>query len=79
MDEKLEVEAKIKALLEARGEFYKLFDENSVKFGQTDVFDFDSCGDLKFKEAYAKFYDYDYAIRKLLPYLYKAYGVKFNV
>ena len=73
------VKENIKNLLENRAEFYALFDEKIPKLGDTDVFDFKNAKQVDIKEIYQKFYKYDYAIRKLLPYLYEAYGVKFNV
>ena len=77
MTDKEKVEQNIKELLEARAKFFEFLDERVPKVEGTDVFDFAAHPELK--EAYAKFYGYDYAIRKLLPYLYKAYEVKFNV
>ncbi|MDA3056167.1 MULTISPECIES: CmeU family protein [unclassified Campylobacter] len=73
------VKENIEKLLDNRAEFYALFDEKIPKFGDTDVFDFKNAKDCDIKEIYEKFHKYDYAIRKLLPYLYEAYGVKFNV
>ena len=75
--DKEKVEQNIKELLEARVKFFEYLDMQVPKVEGTDVFDFSSKPELK--EAYAKFYGYDYAIRKLLLYLYKAYGVSFNV
>lgn len=73
------VKENIEKLLDSRAEFYALFDEKIPKFADTDVFDFANAKTADMKEIYNKFYKYDYAIRKLLPYLYEAYGVKFNV
>lgn len=73
------VKENIQKLLDNRAEFYALFDEKIPKINGTDVFDFKNAKDCDIKEIYQKFYKYDYAIRKLLPYLYEAYGVKFNV
>lgn len=78
-DDKKIVEENIKNLLKNRDEIFQFLDENSEKIGDTDVFDFTKCKELDFKQTYAKFYAYDYAIRKLLPYLYKSYEVKFDV
>lgn len=79
MQDKENVTNGIKTLLDARGEIFKFLDENSVKIGNTDTFDFEKSKDLDFKDMYSKIYAYDYAIRRLLPYLYKAYEVKFDV
>ena len=49
------------------------------KIAGTDVFDFERAGAASLKEVYAKFYGYDYAARKLLPYLYRTYGLDFDV
>ena len=73
------VEKNIKELLNARAEFFKFLDERVPKIAGTDVFDFERAGAASLKEVYAKFYGYDYAARKLLPYLYRAYGVNFDV
>ena len=73
------VEKNIKELLGARAEFFKFLDERVPKIADTDVFDFERAGEASLKEVYAKFYGYDYAARKLLPYLYRAYGVNFDV
>ncbi len=77
--EKQEVEKNIKELLAARAEFFKFLDERVPKIAGTDVFDFERAGAASLKEIYAKFYGYDYAARKLLPYLYRAYGLDFDV
>ena len=73
------VEKNIKELLGARAEFFKFLDERVPKIADTDVFDFERADTTSLKEVYAKFYGYDYAARKLLPYLYRAYGVNFDV
>jgi chain length determinant protein len=77
--EKQEVEKNIKELLAARAEFFKFLDERVPKIADTDVFDFERAGEASLKEIYAKFYGYDYAARKLLPYLYRIYGLNFDV
>ncbi len=77
--EKQEVEKNIKELLAARAEFFKFLDERMPKIAGTDVFDFERAGAASLKEVYAKFYGYDYAARKLLPYLYRTYGLDFDV
>lgn len=65
----------LNALFAARAEFYAYFDENVGKIGDTDVFDFNTAKSGDFKDFYAHFYKFDYAIRKLLPSLYKAYEI----
>lgn len=77
--EKQEVEKNIKELLAARAAFFKFLDERVPKIAGTDVFDFERAGAASLKEVYAKFYGYDYAARKLLPYLYRTYGLDFDV
>lgn len=77
--EKEEVKSKIEAILKARGEFFAELDKQVPKINGTDVFDFSKCENANLKDIYAKFYAYDYSVRKLLPNVYDAYGVKFNV
>ena len=72
------VKAKIEAILKARSDFFAELDRQVPKKNGTDVFDFDKA-DTNLKEIYAKFYAYDYSLRKLLPDVYEAFGVKFNV
>lgn len=79
MEETKYISEKIETLLKARAEFFELLDSLVPKIKNTDVFDFDACEDKNLKEIYAKFYSYDYAIRKILPDVYKKFGVKFNV
>ncbi|CZE47378.1 CmeU family protein [Campylobacter geochelonis] len=78
-EKRAQIEQEIRNLLAARDEFFKFLDANVPKKANTDVFDFDKCKDKSLKEAYAKFYAYDYATRKLLPHIYSAYDLKFNV
>lgn len=73
------IKTQIQSMLKAREEFFKVLDENVPKKGNTDVFDFDGAKDKSLKDLYRKFYDYDYAIRKLLPKVYEKFGVSFNV
>lgn len=79
IEQKELVEKNIKELLSARAEFFKFLDAKVPKIASTDVFDFERADTASLKEVYAKFYGYDYAARKLLPYLYRAYGVNFDV
>ena len=79
MQESNVVKEKIEKILAARSEFFALLDERVPKVGATDVFDFSKAQEANLKEIYAKFYAYDYAVRKLLPDVYDAFGVKFNV
>ena len=72
------VKAKIEAILKARSDFFAELDRQVPNKNGTDVFDFDKA-DTNLKEIYAKFYAYDYGLRKLLPDVYEAFGVKFNV
>ena len=41
------------------------------------VYDFKD--DEKIKKLYEKFFAFDYKVRKILPFIYKAYGVKPDV
>lgn len=71
----------LNALFKARAEFYSFFDAHIPKIAHTDVFDFDKLKVLNtdnlahLERIYTLFYHYDYAIRKLLPKLYKAYEI----
>lgn len=73
-DDKKEVIKKIKELFHSRDEFFAHLDSKVSNIPNTDILDFKDNDELK--EIYAKFYSYDYAIRKLLPYVYKAYDIK---
>ncbi|WP_311337226.1 CmeU family protein [Campylobacter ureolyticus] len=73
-EEKKEVVKKLRELFSSRDEFFSYLDSKVSKIPNTDVLDFRD--DKELKEIYAKFYSYDYSIRKLLPYLYKAYEIK---
>ena len=78
--EQAKVSEQVGKLLAARGEYYALFDKIIPKRGNSDTFDFDALGEnSNLKDIYARFYAYDYEIRKLLPHVYKKFGVKFNV
>lgn len=78
MENKREIVAKnIENLLKNREEFYKFLDQKVEKIDGTSMLDFR--GDETLKGLYERFFAYDYEIRKLLPYLYEAYEVKFNV
>ncbi|ANE36475.1 hypothetical protein CIG11343_1479 [Campylobacter iguaniorum] len=78
-EEKEFIKSQIETMLKARDEFFAVLDANVPKQGNSNVFDFDACKDKSLKELYAKFYSYDYSIRKILPYVYKRFGVSFNV
>ncbi|MFK0404455.1 CmeU family protein [Campylobacter jejuni] len=62
-------------LFKQRAEFYSYFDENVAKINNTEVFDFKNAKNLNPEEVYKQFYHFDYAIRKLLPAIYKAYEI----
>ncbi|QCD53122.1 CmeU family protein [Campylobacter sp. RM16192] len=80
MQEKRDIVSKqIEDILKARSEFFAELDHQVPKIKGTDVFDFKSVDSANLKEIYAKFYAYDYNVRKLLPNVYEAFGVKFNV
>jgi chain length determinant protein len=73
------VKAQIEEILKARSEFFAELDRQVPKVAGTDVFDFTAVKQSDLKALYAKFYAYDYNIRKLLPNVYEAFGVNFNV
>ncbi|NLK66038.1 MAG: hypothetical protein GX282_00960 [Campylobacteraceae bacterium] len=79
MSDKEIIEEQLKKFGESREEFFKLLDSLVPRLTNTDVFDFENCEDKNLKEIYAKFYSYDYAIRRILPFVYKAYDIKFSV
>lgn len=80
MQEKKEmVKNQIEEILKARDEFFAELDRQVPKVAGTDVFDFAAVKEADLKALYAKFYVYDYNARKLLPSVYEAFGVKFNV
>ncbi|TKX31298.1 CmeU family protein [Campylobacter estrildidarum] len=73
--EKSEIVGNLNALFQKRSEFYSFFDKNIKKIHNTEVFDFKNAKDLNAEEVYKLFYHYDYAIRKILPAVYKAYEI----
>lgn len=79
MQDKNVVKQKIEAILKARSEFFAELDRQVPKKNGTDVFDFDAVKKADLKEIYARFYAYDYSLRKLLPDVYDAFDVNFNV
>lgn len=79
MDKKDEILSKLEAIFVARSEFFALLDANVPKKAGTDVFDFDIATKANLKDVYAKFYAYDYSVRRLLPDVYAAYDVSANV
>ncbi|EIA0022711.1 hypothetical protein ACLU5X_001950, partial [Campylobacter jejuni] len=46
-----------------------------AKINDTEVFDFKNAKNLNPEEVYKQFYHFDYAIRKLLPAIYKVYEI----
>ena len=79
MEKSQEVKEKIEKIFEARSAFFAELDRQVPKKNGTDVFDFSKVKEADLKEIYAKFYAFDYNVRKLLPDVYKAYNVNFNV
>ncbi|MBM0636809.1 hypothetical protein LNU06_01335 [Campylobacter sp. VicNov18] len=73
--DKTKIVENLNALFKQRAEFYSYFDKNIPKIKNTEVFDFKSAKDLNPEELYKQFYHFDYAIRKLLPAIYKAYEI----
>lgn len=72
-----EVEQILQNLIDKRAEFYKFLDENIEKIPNCDAYDFKD--DEKMKKLYEKFFAFDYKVRKILPFIYKVYGVKLDV
>lgn len=72
-----EVEQILQNLIDKRAEFYKFLDENIEKIPNCDAYDFKD--DEKMKKLYEKFFAFDYRVRKILPFIYKVYGVKLDV
>lgn len=72
-----EVEQNLQNLIDKRAEFYKFLDENIEKIPNCDAYDFKD--NEKMKKLYEKFFAFDYRVRKILPFIYKAYGVKPDV
>ncbi|WP_273336779.1 CmeU family protein [Campylobacter avium] len=62
-------------IFKMRKEFYEFFDNSMPKIANTDVFDFKNSKPLNAQEVYTLFNKYDYALRKLLPSVYKAYEI----
>ncbi|ECL6228194.1 hypothetical protein FW092_08835 [Campylobacter jejuni] len=73
--DKAKIVQNLNALFKQRAEFYSYFDENIAKINNTEVFDFKNAKNLNPEEVYKQFYHFDYAIRKLLPAIYKAYKI----
>ncbi|MFY4690971.1 CmeU family protein [Campylobacter jejuni] len=73
--DKAKIVQNLNALFKQRVEFYSYFDENIAKINDTEVFDFKNAKNLNPEEVYKQFYHFDYAIRKLLPAIYKAYEI----
>ncbi|WP_144673337.1 CmeU family protein [Campylobacter jejuni] len=73
--DKAKIVQNLNALFKQRAEFYSYFDKNIAKINNTEVFDFKNAKNLNPEEVYKQFYHFDYAIRKLLPTIYKAYEI----
>ncbi|EOH4181088.1 CmeU family protein [Campylobacter jejuni] len=73
--DKAKIVQNLNALFKQRAEFDSYFDENIAKINNTEVFDFKNAKNLNPEEVYKQFYHFDYAIRKLLPAIYKAYEI----
>ncbi|ECL2642289.1 hypothetical protein FSN06_03480 [Campylobacter jejuni] len=73
--DKAKIVQNLNALFKQRAEFYSYFDENIAKINNTEVFDFKNAKNLNPEEVYKQFYHFDYAIRKFLPAIYKAYEI----
>ncbi|HEG5518451.1 TPA: hypothetical protein SE063_000292 [Campylobacter jejuni] len=73
--DKAKIVQNLNTLFKQRAEFYSYSDENIAKINNTEVFDFKNAKNLNPEEVYKQFYHFDYAIRKLLPAIYKAYEI----
>ena len=73
--EKEQIIANLNAVFAKRSEFYQYFDANLSKKENIDAFDFSKQNELKAEDVYKHFYHFDYAMRKLLPPLFKAYEI----
>ena len=73
--DKAKIVQNLNALFKQRAEFYSYFDENIAKINDTEVFDYKNAKNLNPEEVYKQFYHFDYAIRKLLPAIYKVYEI----
>ncbi|MBC5857819.1 hypothetical protein Cjcuy013_05030 [Campylobacter jejuni] len=73
--DKVKIVQNLNTLFKQRAEFYSYFDKNIAKINNTEVFDFKNAKNLNPEEVYKQFYHFDYAIRKLLPTIYKAYEI----
>lgn len=73
--EKEKIIENLNALFKERAEFYTFFDKNLTKLGKSEAFDFEKTQSLNSKEVYERFYHFDYAMRKLLPSIFKAYEI----
>ncbi|WP_229238104.1 CmeU family protein [Campylobacter volucris] len=61
-----------------RKEFYAFFDEHILKMEKVDIFDFSKAKTMDAKEVYNHFYKFDYAIRKCLPDIYRAFDISYD-
>ncbi|MCX2683491.1 hypothetical protein OQH60_06375 [Campylobacter sp. MIT 21-1685] len=73
--EKEKIVKDLNTLFKQRAMFYAFFDKHIPTKSNTKVFDFDKATALDSEETYKQFYHFDYAIRKLLPAIFKAYGI----
>ncbi|EAI2893448.1 hypothetical protein OUP81_000366 [Campylobacter upsaliensis] len=73
--EKEQIIANLKDFFAKREEFFQYFDANLSKKENIDAFDFSKKNELNAEEIYKHFYHFDYAMRKLLPPLFKAYEI----
>lgn len=78
-DDKELVKKQIEEFLAARGRFFEVLDASVPKKGNSTAFDFDACNEPSLKALYKEFYAYDYAVRKMLPHIYKKFDLSFNV
>lgn len=76
--DKTKITQNLNELFRQRAKFYEFFDANIEKMANSDVFNFQKAKDLNAKEVYEHFYHLDYAMRKLLPLIFKAYEIDSN-
>ncbi|NDJ27416.1 hypothetical protein DMB95_08235 [Campylobacter sp. MIT 12-8780] len=72
---KEQIIADLNELFKQRKEFYAFFDAKIPKKEGLNIFDFEKLDDANLRDFHKLFHRYDYAIRKLLPRIYKAYDI----
>ncbi|MCR6593996.1 CmeU family protein [Campylobacter insulaenigrae] len=78
MDKKETMINNLNDFFKLRKEFYAFFDEHILKIENAEIFDFTKAKDMNAKEVYNHFYKFDYAIRKCLPDIYRAFDISYD-